>query len=249
MPELASEGADTIHRVCHAPPLVTVVRLPLLPSEGMVSRAAASGAVTRPGPPGAEWLDFHCTDCGNCCTQTLVPITADDLWQVCRGTGLAPGRVASFQPTSRFDDGGEGLPVVQLDEGRRVMCLARQPAGAYDDLCGFHQEGRCSVYEHRPVTCRLFPFVVSLDPETGEIDELTMSGRVECVYERTGDVQLEQLKEQASIEMSRDARFSELVALWNRRHPGGTRKAFFKFLREYAPEPVRDGALLEGGGR
>src|SRR5688572_1074121 len=116
---------------------------------------------------GAKYLGFRCSHCGHCCRDTIVPVTGSDVARLREGTGLSVARIVSFFAPDEFEDEGDGLTFIDLDVGRRTMGLRRahDPKG---DRCAFFQGDRCSVYEHRPTTCRLWPFTVRFD-ERGRI--------------------------------------------------------------------------------
>ena len=120
----------------------------------------------RPKFNGEKFLKFRCTECGNCCSDTIVPITHEDVARMMKGTGLKAMDIATFYKSSDFDDGGEGLQFVNLDGGRRTLGLRKRFDKENDrDSCAFFKGDRCSVYEHRPVTCRVWPFTLRFDPQ------------------------------------------------------------------------------------
>jgi Fe-S-cluster containining protein len=176
-----------------------------------------------------ELLRFRCTSCGNCCTKTLVPITGDDLVALAAGTGAAAELLVSFEPPERFDDGAASLPLVHLDEGPRVMCLRRRPDVIDGDVCAFHDGTACTVYEHRPVTCRLYPFLPRV--RRGTLVALSLSDRVPCPYERDARVEAAELVADRTRELRQDTRWERLVAAWNAAQPGASKRAFFAYLR------------------
>jgi Fe-S-cluster containining protein len=180
---------------------------------------------------GAKYLSFRCTGCGNCCTDTIVPITGDDLRRLCEGTGLPADRVVSFYAGDEFDDGGSGLVYVELDVGARTMGLRRRAARAHGeatDVCRFFRDGRCSVYEHRPVTCRLWPFSLTLDGR-GRPTRLALNDAVECPYALDGQVDEAALVADWRLDDEQDARWRRTARAWNLRHSGGTAAEFLAF--------------------
>jgi Fe-S-cluster containining protein len=199
------------------------VRLPVVSSTAKSPRKARAFW-------GAKYLSFRCTHCGACCKETIAPITGDDLERLVKGTGLSPHQVVDFYAGSEFEDGGEGLVYVDLDVGSRTMGLRRavnrrgQPTG-----CRFFVEERCSVYDHRPVTCRLWPFTVALDDQ-GQMNRLSINDAVDCAYQLDGVVDGKALTRHWREDDVQDGRWQRVVERWNRRHAGGTRESFFAFL-------------------
>jgi Fe-S-cluster containining protein len=180
---------------------------------------------------GAKYLAFRCTECGNCCTETIVPVTGDDVRRLCAGTGLPAERVVTFYGGDEFEDGGEGLAFVDLAAGPRTMGLRRRRArvnGQDADVCRFFRDGRCSVYPHRPITCRLWPFSLSLD-DRGRPTRLELNDAVACPYRMDGAVDQAALVADWREDDAQDARWRRTVDAWNRRHAGGTPQAFLAF--------------------
>jgi Fe-S-cluster containining protein len=89
-------------------------------------------------------LRFSCTQCGQCCTGSpgYVWLSAQDLDALCVRFGLAQNDFIR-----RY------CVVVDTGEGRAVSL---QEKAGYD--CIFLENGRCSVYEFRPIQCKTYPF-------------------------------------------------------------------------------------------
>jgi len=180
---------------------------------------------------GEKFLKFRCTDCGNCCTDTLVPVTHLDIKRLMLGTKLPASQIAEFYKSSEFADEGEGLQFVELDLGARVMCLKKR----YDEkeereACKFYRDQRCTVYEHRPVTCRVWPFTLSLDSEGRRITKMSINDALPCPYELDGMNEPKQLIKNWTWDDQQDDEWEKSVKLWNDTHAGGSAEEFFKFL-------------------
>jgi len=112
------------------------------------------------GPPNGPWfadgLRFECTACGKCCVN--------------HGDGF--NYVYSTRAERRAAAKGLGI---SLDRFERDYC---ERVGAHlsfiseDNACVFLEEGKCSIYEHRPSQCSTFPFWPELlsDEDTWEED-------------------------------------------------------------------------------
>lgn len=197
------------------------VRLPIAQDKARARRPA-------PRFPGEELLAFRCTMCGNCCTQTIVPVTAADVARLAAGTGIPAERIVTFHAADDFSSGAEDLSYAELDVGRRVMCLRRRKVGD-GNVCRFYGKDGCSVYEHRPLTCRQWPFDVTLDGR-GHLQGLAVMDSVPCPYELDGHIDARELSRGTQVSQSADRRWAEQVARWNKRHPGGTTQAFLAFV-------------------
>ena len=125
---------------------------------------------------GKEWkhlLRFRCTCCADCCREPIVLVTDEDVRRVMAHTGQKASEVLRFYKTDDIEWSPDKPEWIKLKSGLRIMGLRRASGGCQylgeDDLC--------SIYEHRPVTCRRYPFDVELD-EGGEVEFFSISKSV-----------------------------------------------------------------------
>lgn len=202
-----------------------MVRLPVLSSDRPATRAKHVRRIR-----GARYLGFRCTHCGNCCVDTIVPVTAEDVQRLARGTGLGAEQIVAFYAGDEFDDGGEGLSFAELDIGPRILGLRRRLDPERDEeACRFFQHDRCTVYADRPITCRLWPFSLGFD-EAGQVNRLELNDSVECQYALDGAIDLPALKRDWQHDDEQDDRWQRTIARWNQRHRGGTRREFLAYV-------------------
>ena len=89
---------------------------------------------------------------------------------------------------------------------------------------------RCTIYEHRPVTCREHPFNVTLS-ETGAVERLSISRIVPCPYELDGKQTLRGIKSAVYWNHRQSEYYHEKIRTWNRRREGRrTPREFLRFL-------------------
>jgi Fe-S-cluster containining protein len=181
---------------------------------------------------GQEYLRFRCTDCGNCCTDTIVPVTDQDVSRLMLGTGLPALEMLAFYRASEFADEGVDLLFVELDQGPRVMALKRR----YDEkeereACKFYQNQRCTAYEYRPITCRVWPFSLSLDAEGKRIKRMEINDDLPCPYELDGEQDPAALLANWKADDAQDDSWKLKVEEWNRLYAGGTPEQFLSFLK------------------
>lgn len=87
---------------------------------------------------------IDCTQCGNCCRTLTVYLTQSDVQRMAEGTGHS---VESFEATYI-----DPLPKRHPEEWGQFR---NRP-------CAFLNGKMCSVYEHRPDSCRDYPFFTPL---------------------------------------------------------------------------------------
>ncbi|MCK9277975.1 MAG: YkgJ family cysteine cluster protein [Methanoculleus sp.] len=97
-------------------------------------------------------VGFRCRGCGACCRRVaedsnLVIVSPAEVRAIMAVTGMAWDEVA--EPYPDFIDAGNG------GEYTLAWCIRRTAKA-----CIFLQDGRCSVYAHRPWLCRTYPFML-----------------------------------------------------------------------------------------
>ncbi|MEM1011898.1 MAG: YkgJ family cysteine cluster protein [Planctomycetota bacterium] len=117
----------------------------------------AAGAIALPvveEPWYADGLRFRCTTCGNCCTGPAGYVWIDD------------EEVAGLAEHLKLEERDFRKQFVRKIGKRLSLREHRQPNGEYDcvflkplpgDKPGRRKRG-CSIYQHRPLQCRTWPF-------------------------------------------------------------------------------------------
>ena len=180
--------------------------------------------------PDGDWqryLNFRCTGCGNCCRRTHVLVTDEDLRRIERGVGLPVADFVHFVPEADLKLEQRSAWWVRFDGGRGAMALRHRRGGA----CMFlDEEQRCTIYEHRPVTCREHPFEVELS-DTGALNFIALSDIVECPHDWDGNISRRDVIKTSRWNQKQSDVFLDDVGRWNRRRKGRkTRPGFLRFL-------------------
>lgn len=162
---------------------------------------------------GLRHLSFRCTGCASCCRGLRVPLTTADIERLVDQTGLAAAELVDWLPTDAVDLTGEPASLVVLDrEWRRSLMALRQLEGA----CRFlSADARCSVYEARPASCRLYPFDPAFGPRGG-LRRLRLLGGTLCEYARDGHNDAHALREADQRRWAEQHAYWAQVQSWNR---------------------------------
>jgi len=180
---------------------------------------------------GEKYLKFRCTDCGNCCSDTIVPVNSLDVKRLMLGTGLKAAEIVQWYKASEFADEGDGLGFVELDMGPRIMGLKkRHDEEEGREACKFYRDRRCSVYEHRPVTCRVWPFTLSLDGEGRRITRLEINDALPCPFELDGVNDPKKLVSDWKWDDLQDEEWEAILKRWNTEKAGGSVEEFLRYL-------------------
>jgi Fe-S-cluster containining protein len=127
-------------------------------------------------------LKFHCTGCGNCCREPLLPITDLDLLRLIKETRRRPKDLVSWVSAQQIDLDDEPEAFVRLGEGKRVMTLRQRRSGCI--FLGIDR--RCTIYAARPTGCRVFPFDTKFG-KTGKLTRLKLIAATDCPYDLAGN--------------------------------------------------------------
>lgn len=134
-----------------------------------------------------QGLKFECTQCHACCRHDpgYVFLSRDDLNLLSSGVGKTPTEF--IEAFCRWVDLGQGM-VLSLREKKNYDCI--------------FWDGGCTVYSHRPVQCRTYPF---WEGPLSSAEKWKWEGRF-CPGINHG-----KLREKAEIEAALEARRSHPV--------------------------------------
>ncbi len=114
---------------------------------------------------------FHCHDglaCFNqCCRTPTIALSPYDVWRLKQALGVSSGEFLR-RYTVQASEEVSNLPLVFIDP-------YQSPGGG----CPFVGPDGCTVYEHRPAACRLFPITMG--------SQLTQQGIVDHYFYRRLD--------------------------------------------------------------
>ena len=178
-------------------------------------------------PDWQKYLKFRCTGCGNCCRDTVVCITDADVRRIVEGTGKSPLEFVRFFTHDEISMSTHDPLWVHFKGEKTVMALR-----SIHDRCVFldNQTNLCTIYEHRPVTCRDHPFHVTFS-DSGAVEKISLSKIVKCPHAWDGNVSRRELRKVQSWNERQEESYLRKVRAWNRSKPTQkTRPEFLRFL-------------------
>ena len=193
----------------------------------MVSVVCCSSKTTVAMQDSQKYLKFRCTGCGNCCRDTVVCITDTDVQRIVDGTGKSPLEFVRFYSHDEISMSTNDPLWVKFNDQKAVMALR-----SIQDRCVFlnDETNLCTIYEHRPVTCRDHPFNVTFS-ETGAVEKISLSKIVKCPHAWDGNISRHELRKVQTWNERQEESYLKKVRQWNRRKTGPkTRPAFLRFL-------------------
>lgn len=157
-----------------------------------------------------ELLKFRCTGCGNCCRDPFLPLTDADVRRIRAHTGERSANVVQFVDRNEIEMDDEPEAFAILRQGKRVMILRHSAKGcrylALDD--------RCSIYQARPLGCRIFPFDPTFDRQ-GKLRRLELIQATECEYTLDGANDPSELRNLHQSHERDTLRYHQKIAEWN----------------------------------
>jgi Fe-S-cluster containining protein len=180
-----------------------------------------------PSPDWQKYLKFRCTGCGNCCRDTVVCVTDADVRRIVDSTGESPLKFVRFFTHDEISMSTKDPLWVHFKDEKAVMALR-----SIHDRCIFldHKTNLCTIYEHRPVTCRDHPFNVTFS-DSGAVEKISLSKIVKCPHAWDGNISRRELRKVQTWNEQQEDSYVKKVREWNRSKAGQkTRPEFLRFL-------------------
>lgn len=96
-----------------------------------------------------ESADIPCKGCGECCSRGYLAIVLSDVFRIAKHLGMSP---------AEFVDRHCNYATITRTEMDGKKVSERALGFKLDGGCQFRAEAGCSIYEARPIMCRLYPF-------------------------------------------------------------------------------------------
>ncbi len=171
------------------------------------------------------YTTVECKRCSICCREPVVPVTDSDLKRICKVLNKPAERIVRFYSIKEMDYDPESGLWISFVQGKLAMGLRKRLS-----RCIFlDDKNNCSIYSHRPMTCRTFPYVIDLDQDNKPL-KVKLNKIVNCSCKRKRRSPLEEVIENVKVELREDSRYYEKVERWNRRKKPGTIEGFLKFM-------------------
>ena len=105
---------------------------------------------------------------------------------------------------------------VKFNDKKAVMGLR-----SIQDRCVFldNETSLCTIYEHRPVTCRDHPFNVTF-ADTGAVEKISLSRIVKCPHAWDGNISRRDLRRVQTWNERQEESYVKKVREWNRTKSG-----------------------------
>lgn len=172
------------------------------------------------------YTTVECSRCSICCREPIVPVTDSDLKRICRVLKKPVEQIVRFYSTDEMDYNPESGLWISFVQGKRAMGLRKRLSS-----CIFlDDKNNCSIYSHRPMTCRTFPYMIDLDQDNMPL-KVKLNKIVSCSCKRKRRSPLKEVIENVKVELKEDSQYYEKVERWNSRKKPGTIKDFLKFIK------------------
>lgn len=132
---------------------------------------------------GRDTVRFSCHHCNHCCTEVICLPTPWDVIRIIKGTGQTPDEFLEFITPEDIEGVGKNDPTWLHVNGKKFMMALKR----HGKRCHFLDKKTryCSIYEHRPLLCRLYPFRVQ-ESRDGEFRGFTLHTGIGCPKHNDG---------------------------------------------------------------
>jgi Fe-S-cluster containining protein len=161
---------------------------------------------------GKDVVQFKCHHCSHCCTEVVCLPTPWDVLRIVRETGADPKEFLTFVTDEDIDDvDDDDATWLEVGKKQYLMALKRDEQGCFflDKKTRF-----CSIYESRPMLCRLFPFRLQEDKK-GKFKGFTLHKDVGCPRHKDGEVATKPLHELYLADDEHQDEYIDLVTFFN----------------------------------
>lgn len=179
---------------------------------------------------GRHTVRFRCHSCGHCCTEVVCLPTPWDVIRIVRDIQVDPHKFLVFLGADEISEVEDDDPTWLTVRGKKyIMGLRRGAKG-----CFFldKKDRTCTIYDSRPLLCRLYPFCHE-ETRAGKHLGFSLHTDVGCPRHRDGVVPVEPLKALLDEEEGHRRDYEDLVKVFNRReYPGKAPKDFIGLFVE-----------------
>jgi len=167
---------------------------------------------------GRHTVNFRCHSCGHCCTDVVCLPTPWDVIRIHRQTGEHPENFLEFLSEEEISGVEDDDPTwLYVGEERYMMALRRGNSGCYF----LHRKTKhCTIYESRPILCRLYPFKLQ-ESRKGVFKGFSLHDDVGCPKNRDGVVDTAPLYELYLEDKGHHEDYDSLVEAFNARQYTG----------------------------
>lgn len=174
---------------------------------------------------GRHTVRFRCHHCLHCCTDVVALPTPYDVVRIARATGRRPHEFVEFlRPGEVTEVEADDPSWLDVDGERFIMALRRDAKRGCLFLDRAH--ARCTVYDARPILCRLFPFRLH-ESRDGVFRGFSLHQDVGCPRHQDGVMQTRPLYELYRQDCAKQDDYHDLVRVFNRRRHSGKKPEDF----------------------
>ena len=162
---------------------------------------------------GMDTVNFSCHHCNHCCTEVVCLPSPWDVRRIMKMIGADPEDFIEFLTPEEIEEVDMDDPTwLEIDGEHYIMALKR------DEKTGCHfldkKTKYCSIYEARPLLCRLYPFEM-LESKKGKFKGFRLHEDVGCPKHTDDVYQVAPLYDLAMQDELNQEDYAELVEVFN----------------------------------
>ncbi len=170
---------------------------------------------------------IDCKRCGTCCKEPLIPINDLEVRKLVKATGMPGKKIVRFYSIDEIQWDQDADDWVELAVGHRIMAIRK-----VRDRCVFLTRNGCSVYNHRPRVCRIFPvdFLFEEDSMKMDVERQSRVKGCKAVTPDSSENNMQLVSIGRALYKS-DLTYQKKVAKWNRQNYRGTISQYLEYLK------------------
>ena len=185
-------------------------------------------------------IEFKCRHCGHCCTDVVCLPTPWDVIRIVRETGEDPHEFLEFLDPDEISGVAKNDPTwLEMNGKRFIMALRRGKRGCY-----FLKKNskKCSIYEARPILCRLYPFKLQ-ETRFGKFKGFSLHKDVGCPKHRDGSAETAALYRRYLEDDKHQEDYRDLVEVFNKKEHKNKEPEYFitMFVRDTRKAKAKKG--------
>jgi Fe-S-cluster containining protein len=190
---------------------------------------------------GRDTVRFSCHHCNHCCTEVVCLPTPWDVRRIVKWTDADPYEFLEFLTPDEITEVAKNDPTwLECDGERHIMALRREEKKG----CFFldSKTKLCSIYDGRPILCRLYPFKLQ-ETRDGKFRGFGLHSDVGCPRHQDGEVPTKPLYDLYIQDELNQEDYHELVEMFNaeeyeNKEPGDFIALFLDGFASFDPEEL-----------
>ncbi len=171
-----------------------------------------------------EKIFFGCNQCGECCRDMDIPLNHYDIYSILQSKPKFDIETFITLHPATADE----FDAVRLYGGFTTLYLTNKLS---DNSCIFLENNACSIYNHRPNSCRTWPFSKN---SSDKLNINNVAGEIVSIFcDKTPFKESKKTLKTINYGINEVSEYRKLIQLWNKEVEDLPEKQTLEFFIEY----------------